>query len=451
MTNICNDLDANSPFPGDNYPDYATYFKNLYQCTILNKNHPLLRVKALSNATNYLKPFGNKKHKDSYLNYVIHLVPELVIVQDFPSCLWLQAKLLPSVFDKLMQLFRIEELRTTIATATGIGLNHDCVWKPLRLDSYLINFDVDLDRENDEIETDENVEVLNMENILSLTNMLNKEVVSNTLQEDYPWEKSEEPVDIERNLNVTLMEIQHYLNFIKQPIRQFDRQIRNSPLRQKPAITYDVDFVPVNIKMLDIAWNKKGPELADLFKAFATAKSHDIVNLERLETLGDSFLKFITSVFIILNYPKYDEGSATTLKGKMVSNRNLYYLAANKNLAAYLKYYHLLPDEDWCPPGFCLPTILRTRSVPTTSLLTTTIPSSEQISGVLSEPTKESIEREMADQTVTEDNCNNSINYYLGDHHISDKFVADSIESLLGVYLESCGITGKIWLYVVLR
>lgn len=448
MTNICKDLDAHSPFPG-NYPDYMSYYKSHYQRTILNPKFSLIRVEALSSRTNCLKPrsLADKRNKDSFLNYTIHLVPELVVVQDFPANLWLQAKLLPSIFDRLFQIFRADELRATICNDTKIGRTSINQWKPLQLDKHLLNYEIDRSLV-DEIDTDENVEVLNMEKILSLTYMLNKEVVANTLQEEYPWEKSEEPVDIERNLDVTLMDIQYYLNFIKEPVHPIQRQIGNSPVRQKPAITYDVDFVPAKINMLDIVLNPKGPELADIYRALATAKCNDIVNLERLETLGDSFLKYIVTLFIYLKYPKYNEGRSTALKGQMVSNKNLYYLAKQKNLGSYLKYFDLKPKEDWCPPGFCLPEPLRTKSVDTAALLTIAIPETEQISGILSEETINAIQKEIS-RNITEENCNHSINYYLGEQQISDKFVSDSVESLLGVYLESCGVPGRSFTFYV--
>ncbi|GJQ77072.1 Dcr-2 [Trypoxylus dichotomus] len=453
VTKICGDLNSYSPFPS-NYPDYFSYYKSHYQCTIFNPYHSLVQVEAISGRTDYLKPRGNtdRKNKEPSLNYTIYLVPELVVVQDFPANLWLQAKLLPSVFDKMFQLFRAEELRVDIASTTGIGAGCIKNWKPLQLDEYLIHYDIDPTLV-EMTETEENVEVLTMEHLLCLTHMLNKEVISNTLQEEYPWEKCEEPVDIERNLDVTLMDIEYYLNFISKPVHSVARQIRNSPIKQKPAITYTKDFEPVYIKMLDIVVNRKGPELAAIYKALATAKSNDIVNLERLETLGDSFLKYIFSLFVFLKYPKYNEGSTTALKARLVSNKNLYYLAQNKKLGSFLKYFHLNPREDWCPPGFCLPTPLRTRSVDTAALLTISIPDSEQMSGILSKDTIQMIQKRIEENAASEESCNHSINYYLGDHQISDKFVSDAVESLLGVYLQACGIPGAIqlikWLEII--
>ncbi|KRT83525.1 helicase [Oryctes borbonicus] len=452
VTNICYDLNSHSPFPS-NYPDYISYYKCHYQRTIFKQDDPLVRVEALSSRMNYLKPrsHSDKKNKEPFLNYTIYLVPELVVVQDFPASLWLQAKLLPSVFDKLLQLFRAEELRVDIANTTGIDAGCNRNWKSLQLDEYLIDYEIDPTL-IEMTETEENVEVLKMENILSLTHILNKEVVSNTLQEEYPWEKSEEPVDMERNLDVTLMDIEYYLNFMNKPVTAVARQIRNPPIKQKPAITYTVDFKPINIEMLNII-NKKGPELADIFKALATAKCKDIVNLERLETLGDSFLKYITSLFIFLQYPKYNEGHTTALKGRLVSNKNLYYLAENKKLGSFLKYFHLNPREDWCPPGFCLPTPLRTRCVDTTALLTISIPDWEQKSGILSNDTINVIQKRIEENAASEETYNHSINYYLGEHQVSDKFVSDVVESLLGVYLQSCGIPGAIklveWLQII--
>lgn len=69
---------------------------------------------------------------------------------------------------------------------------------------------------------------------------------------------------------------------------------------------------------------------------------HDIIDLERLETLGDSFLKFAVSFTIFVKCKKANEGHMTTLKGRLVGNRNLLHCGNKLNLGSYLKVSKLL-------------------------------------------------------------------------------------------------------------
>lgn len=90
-----------------------------------------------------------------------------------------------------------------------------------------------------------------------------------------------------------------------------------------------------------------------------TKHARDIVNLERSETLGDSFLKFIVSHYISLKFPHFNEGRATQLKGRMISNKNLFYLAAKHNIGGIIRNKDLCLKNGWMPPGFCIPEDVR--------------------------------------------------------------------------------------------
>lgn len=70
--------------------------------------------------------------------------------------------------------------------------------------------------------------------------------------------------------------------------------------------------------------SSRGPELRDILKAITTIKSHDTFDLERMETLGDSFLKFASSLYLFHKFPKLDEGQLTNIKGRLVGNRQVW-------------------------------------------------------------------------------------------------------------------------------
>lgn len=60
-------------------------------------------------------------------------------------------------------------------------------------------------------------------------------------------------------------------------------------------------------------------------------------NYERMETYGDSFLKFAASLSLFDAFESENEGVLTGLKMKLVGNRNLLYVGNKLNIGSYLK------------------------------------------------------------------------------------------------------------------
>lgn len=67
----------------------------------------------------------------------------------------------------------------------------------------------------------------------------------------------------------------------------------------------------------------RGPELRDIVKALTTINSQDTFNLERVETLGDSFLKFAASLYLFHKFPMLNEGQLTNIKSRFIGNRQV--------------------------------------------------------------------------------------------------------------------------------
>ena len=78
------------------------------------------------------------------------------------------------------------------------------------------------------------------------------------------------------------------------------------------------------------------------FQVITASSANDIINYERLETLGDSFLKYIVTLSLFLSFPDKDEGKLTAVKGKMVGNRNLFYCGNKIKLGNILKVFILV-------------------------------------------------------------------------------------------------------------
>lgn len=150
----------------------------------------------------------------------------------------------------------------------------------------------------------------------------------------------------------------------------------------------------------------RGPDNALLLQALTPKGAKDSINLERLETLGDSFLKLSTSVFLYCDRPNDHEGKLTTSRARRVGNLNLYGLAKKKGITSLVFSTAFEPRQMWIPPGY----VFRETT------------------------THQTIDDNGSHTQQTE--RDRHYNY----HKATDKGVADCVESLIGAYLVSGGI-----------
>lgn len=174
--------------------------------------------------------------------------------------------------------------------------------------------------------------------------------------------------------------------------------------------------------------------------------------MERYEVLGDAFLKFIVSLFLYKKFEKYHEGCLSALKGKIVSNRNLFYLGNDFELSNMLKATKFCDGNQLqgLPPSTNLPLNLRPLIKNNKTLLIKLFDlkplSADEIEdGMLKEkdmlkmfhkPTNESNQFDSRDF----DNVDKGLLGYINEQWIGDKTVADSIEALIGCVISSIGI-----------
>ncbi|CAH8541405.1 unnamed protein product [Schistosoma turkestanicum] len=94
------------------------------------------------------------------------------------------------------------------------------------------------------------------------------------------------------------------------------------------------------------------PGPTTILQALTMSCSNDFINLERMETVGDSFLKFVVTVHLYLTYPAAHEGKLSHLRSRIVCNSNLYRLGKAKNLQSQMIGGKFEPHENWVPPGY---------------------------------------------------------------------------------------------------
>jgi endoribonuclease Dicer len=83
-------------------------------------------------------------------------------------------------------------------------------------------------------------------------------------------------------------------------------------------------------------FNKQNFELIlsclQILEAITTKECQEEFSQESLETLGDSFLKYVTTQHLYSKYKLHHEGTLTKMKKNLISNAALCQLACNYNL-----------------------------------------------------------------------------------------------------------------------
>ena len=100
------------------------------------------------------------------------------------------------------------------------------------------------------------------------------------------------------------------LDFILRPIR---RNFGRDKLYYR-IIDDMFGFIPNNIELY---------KLALIHKSASIVVNGQTINNERLEFLGDAVIESVTSDYLFIEYPEYDEGRLTQLRSKIVSRQSL--------------------------------------------------------------------------------------------------------------------------------
>jgi len=95
------------------------------------------------------------------------------------------------------------------------------------------------------------------------------------------------------------------------------------------------------------------PSSSLVVRALTLQGAQDCFNMERLELLGDTFLKMITTVFLYSTLPGTAPVSIlTNRRSEMFSNIRLYLLAKKKYIPSKMKASIFKARSMWLPPGY---------------------------------------------------------------------------------------------------
>ncbi|XP_046434103.1 endoribonuclease Dicer isoform X3 [Neodiprion fabricii] len=383
---------------------------------------------------------SKRKRADLSEDFEEHLVPELCVRFEFSSLYWLKATTLPSIIHRISQLLIADQLRVTIEADVKLGLAKSDArqkWKDFRVSENTVNI------ADNEPSLDTSSDDLLPETVQSRPELTGPEFdVLDSESKLYSWTKSQEPQDIERNIDeIQLIDIDYYERFMSSSSQEDSDILRNNIKARNHMSKPDVQ-VP-KIKLL-YQTTQNGPDQVSIMEALTAKMSHDVMNLEILETLGDSFLKFFTSLFLTDTFPTFPEGHLTSIKGKIIGNRNLYYAGFNKKLPGMIKVEEFTPTSNFIAPAYSvhrkLQGILLRAEVSPNILYNLRISKEEQLSGYLNSNTIEEIQDKVCGWEGGD--AQSGLEHFLCVQTVSDKTVADCVEALIGVYLQSTGIEG---------
>ncbi|KAM7363685.1 endoribonuclease Dcr-1 [Cochliomyia hominivorax] len=253
---------------------------------------------------------------------------------------------------------------------------------------------------------------------------------------------------------------------VEETVKDFTN-IYSKNLKYFPVENFSFDHQP------DLSTHP-GPSPSIILQALTMSNANDGINLERLETIGDSFLKYAITTYLYITYENVHEGKLSHLRSKQVANLNLYRLGRRKQLGEYMIATKFEPSDNWLPPCYYVPkelekALIEAKIPPHYWSLVDLVNIKKLTNAEICELVRKKADEwgcNFSDQDdFGEGNGGNSttathdwddpnhipleftcfIPYNLvSQHSIPDKSVADCVEALIGAYLIECGLRGAL-------
>ena len=290
----------------------SSYFENHTKQPLLDVDHTdarlnLLTPRFVSQKGRALPASTLEKKRLKYENKANrqYLIPEILDIHPIPSSLWRKAVCLPSILHRITCLLAAEDLRRRIAEQTKVGI----IIPPLGYSFPHLRMDWD-------DETEKGFEPFDVEP---------------DLPANYPYKDRIE--DQNGPTNVRQIDIAPPLE------REQQGPLADIMIETKSIIEYK-NTKPGLEPLLTISTRQKpikdlesvGPTPDEILQTLTLSKASDGFNLERLEMLGDCFLKYAVTVYLYCVFDGQHEGQLSYLRSKKVSNKNLYRLGVYNDL-----------------------------------------------------------------------------------------------------------------------
>ncbi|KAK1323005.1 hypothetical protein QJS10_CPA02g01233 [Acorus calamus] len=197
----------------------------------------------------------------------------------------------------------------------------------------------------------------------------------------------------------------------------FSKDIGSS-LSLLPSIMHRLENLLVAIELKDVL-SESFPEGSEVtanrvLESLTTEKCLERFSLERLEVLGDAFLKYAVSRHLFISYEALDEGQLTKKRSSTVNNSHLYDLAIKNNLQVYIR-------DEWFDPShfFAL---------------------GRPCKVVCNKDTERIIHFQQENRNPVDGTGSDDVKCTKHHHWLHRKTIADVVEALVGAFLVDSGI-----------
>ncbi|XP_033154392.1 endoribonuclease Dicer [Drosophila mauritiana] len=354
---------------------------------VVHKDKFLIEVRDLTEQLNFYVQNRGKSKAQSKARLKVILIPELCINLEFPGDLWIKLIFLPSILNRMYFLLHAESLRKRFNTYLNLDPlpfnGTDYMPKPLEIDFSLRR---NVDPLGNAIPTEDVEEPKSLLEPMATKSIQASMAGLEITELENSWQQYMEPVDLSRNLLSTYpVELAYYYNFSVGYVCELDNKdfedkeywTKNqfhmptgnvygyrSPAKTNanvPALMPSRPTVRGAVKPLLILQKTFSEEhitpaeQGEFLAAITASSATDVFDMERLEILGDSFLKLSATLYLASKYSDWNEGTLTQVKSKLVSNRNLLYCLADTDIPKKLNTILFSPRYTWIPPSISLP------------------------------------------------------------------------------------------------
>ncbi|CAG2100109.1 unnamed protein product [Medioppia subpectinata] len=272
---------------------------------------------------------------------------------------------------------------------------------------------------------------------------------------DYSDEENEENDDLESDQQLIPTSERDLLSIDKSTDREtktldtlcFGDLLPDREMNERSKQPFIENFDPLKSDV-----TKVGPSPSMILQALTMSNASDGINLERLETVGDSFLKYAVTAFLYCVCPSIHEGRLSYLRSRQISNLNLYRLGTKIDVGQFMNATKFEPNDNWCAPCYAIPEGLEKALIESNTDNESTVYDIGKLEGL-----NTLNEQQIRDKLLSTKGHNSepkkrictqsslSIPYnLLTQHSIPDKSIADCVEALIGAYLISSGPRGAL-------
>ena len=334
---------------------FFDYYKNRYGINIADREQKLICLRGIPNHNSMLKKLHKILNLTSKSKISPHFVPELLDIHPLSACRFLTAICLPSVLFRMESLLSTDELRLKIADETGLGLEDDKIINSLvsltrDASTYYVKSIGELPHVYHQVKAKSSRKLAKFCKEAVDTC---KGSIRNDAKSVYgKWKRN--PESSKELLLKHYRKLRRDISKLSKKTRKWLQIVPISVTKRLfPTFRRHVFNRRSKSRRTNRIISKPGPTVSMLLQALTSLSANDYFNHERLEILGDSYLKFASTADYYHRHPNMKESTMSQMRANSVSNLHLSNTSKVKGLTLY-QFNTPFKLKQWVPPGYTL-------------------------------------------------------------------------------------------------